>query len=92
MWPFRKREKSPRVLKRLEELELRSTDMEDSMEKLLHQQHRIIAKVNARHRMAIKELEDADDIPSLPQSNDQLPMFADPKAELRARARQLRER
>jgi len=95
VWPFKKTPEPPKTLRRLQDLEVRMTDQEDGLEKLLHQQSRIIGKMNKRHQMALKELE--DDAP--PDGNgasvtvppqEELQFNRDPKAALRARARELR--
>lgn len=96
MWPFRKRSEPPKLLHRVHDLEIRATDVEDALEKLLHQQHRIIAKVNKRHQMALKEAEgDAEDAPQgangAGAGAQPTPAFnLDPKAALRERAALMR--
>jgi len=94
--PFRKPD-PPRLIKRVELLELRCTDTEDSLEKILYQQSKLLGKINARHKKQLEEaqiaLEGVDDLPpAVAQSNGlQLP-HGDLKAHLRQRAAQLRGR
>jgi len=98
MWhPFKRPPEAPRVVKRLEDLELRSNDLEDSIEKVLYQQGRMMGKINARHKQTLQDAEAAlEAAPIDPRTqgdpNNVLPQAFDPKAELRARARELRRR
>jgi len=92
--PFRKPE-PPRLIKRIEQLELRSMDVEDSIEKVLYQQQRLLGKITARQKKEIVQAELALDAPqdtSPPQ--DQLNGLTLPhrdlKAQLRQRANELR--
>jgi len=94
--PFRKPD-PPRLTKRIELLELRSTDQEDSIEKLLYQQSKLLGKINARHKKQLEEaeaaLEGAEDIPATPFNGMTLPPpQGDLKAHLREKAAQLRRR
>jgi len=97
MWnPFRQPD-PPRLIKRIELLELRSTDIEDLVEKLLYQQSKLLGKINARHKKQLEQaelaLEGAEDLPT-PSFNGMSPAApqGDPKAHLRAQAAQLRRR
>jgi len=99
MWhPFRKPPPAPpRVIKRIEELEIRANDLEDTIEKVLYQQTRMMGKLNARHKKTLQAAEEALEAastdPTAPHmGNEVLPFRGDPKAELRARARELRSR
>jgi len=94
--PFR-RPDPPRVTKRCEDLELRCTDIEDSIEKVLYQQSRILGKVNARHKRELKDAELQLDIehelaPPTAQVNGLTLPTGDLKAHLRQRVAQLRGR
>lgn len=98
--PFR-RPDHPRLIKRTENLELRCTDLEDSIEKVLYQQTRLLGKINARHKKQLQEAEAALDPPdelTPPQGDlNGLTAFSglpnrDLKAHLRAQAAQLRRR
>lgn len=94
--PFRKPD-PPRLIKRVELLELRCTDNEDSVEKLLYQQSKLLGKINARHKKQLEEAQDAlagaDDIPAVPFNGMTLPApQGDLKAHLRAKAAELRRR
>jgi len=100
MWnPFRKPD-PPRLIKRVELLELRCTDTEDSLEKILYQQSKLLGKINARHKKQLEEaqiaLEGVDDLPPpLATPVNGLPTTLPPgdlKAQLRQRAAQLRGR
>jgi len=97
MWtPFRKPD-PPRLIKRVELLELRCTDTEDSLEKLLYQQSKLLGKINARHKKQLEEaqmaLEGVDDIPPPMGQPNGIPFpHGDLKAHLRQRAAQLRGR
>jgi len=97
MWhPFKKPD-PPRLIKRVELLELRCTDTEDSLEKILYQQSKLLGKINARHKKQLEEaqiaLEGVDDLPAVPFNGMTLPPpQGDLKAHLRAQAAQLRRR
>jgi len=97
MWhPFRKPD-HPRLIKRIELLELRCTDNEDSVEKLLYQQSKLLGKINARHKKQLEEAQDAlagaDDLPPVPFNGMTFPApQGDLKAHLRAKANELRRR
>jgi len=94
--PFRKPD-APRLVKRIELLELRCTDNEDSVEKLLYQQSKLLGKINARHKKQLLEaqeaLEGAQDLPDPAFNGLTLPPpQGDLKAHLRLQAAQLRRR
>ena len=98
MWtPFRRAPDPPRLVKRIELLELRSNDLEDSIEKVLYQQTRMMGKVNARHKKTLELAEAALEAPepAPPELRDpngiMLPQ-GDLKSYLRAQAAQLRRR
>jgi len=94
--PFRKPD-PPRLVKRIERLELRSMDAEDSIEKVLYQQQRLLGKITARQKKELQQAELALDAPQdvAPTQGDvnglSLP-HRDLKAQLRARANELRRR
>jgi len=96
MWnPFQKPETPRRLTKRIELLELRATDQEDSIEKLLYQQSKLLGKINARHKKQLEQaelaLEGAEDIPAVPFNGMTLPApTGDLKAHLRQKAAELR--
>jgi len=56
----------------------------------------MMGKISARHKKTLAAAEDAleasPDSAQIPLGNDAVPFLGDPKAELRARARQLRGR
>jgi len=98
MWhPFRKPE-APRLIKRISLLEVRATDVEDIVEKILYQQNKLMGKINARHKKQIEAaaaaLEGSEDIttPNANGLNFPAPQGGDLKAHLRARANELRRR
>jgi len=87
----------PRLIKRIELLELRSTDVEDLVEKLLYQQSKLLGKINARHKKQLAQaelaLDGADDLPAAPFNGLTLPApQGDLKAHLRLQAANLRRR
>jgi len=92
--PWRKPD-PPRLVKRIVELELRAQDTEDSIEKVLYQQQRLLGKITARQKKEIQQAELALDEPNgvTPAPGDQpglgLP-HRDLKAQLRQRANELR--
>jgi len=98
MWnPF----KSPPVprswAKRLENLELRSNELEDSIEKVLYQQTKMMGKINARHKQTLAAAEEALEAapidPTAPTMGNELAFnHNDPKAQMRAQAAMLRRR
>jgi len=95
--PFKRPPDPPRLVKRIEDLELRSTDVEDSIEKVLYQQSRLLGKINARHKRQLADAEQALDppelTPELRNPNGLLPPpQGDLKAYLRQQAAQLRRR
>jgi len=98
MWnPFKRPPDPPRLVRRIELLEIRSADLEDSIEKVLYQQTKMMGKINARHKKTLEAAEAALEAsggdPTAPNmGNDVAPLRIDPKAELRARAAQLRSR
>jgi len=101
MWnPFRRPSDPPRLLKRIENLELRSADLEDTIEKVMHQQTRMMGKINARHKQTLADAEAALEAAPAPSAapappNDVAPSpfaYRDAKAEMRAQAALLRGR
>jgi len=63
LWkPFRKPD-PPRLVKRIEALELGALDTEDSIEKVLYQQQRLLGKITARQKKEIQQAELALDAP-----------------------------
>jgi len=98
MWnPFKRPPDPPRLVRRIEVLELRSADLEDSIEKVLYQQTKMMGKINARHKKTLEAAEAALEAtggdPMTPGSPNNIGAFpVDPKAELRARANELRRR
>jgi len=97
--PFKRASDPPRLVKRIEQLEITAADVEDTIEKVLYQQQRILGKVNARHKRELKEAEIALDGPEGPPPMQGDPngmaqpyMQGDLKAHLRAQAAQLRRR
>jgi len=97
LWhPFRKPE-PPRLIKRIVELELRAQDTEDSIEKVLYQQQRLLGKITARQKKELQQAELALDAPQdVPTSQGDVNGLTLPhrdlKAQLRARANELRRR
>jgi len=87
----------PRLIKRIVELELRAQDVDDTIEKVLYQQQRLVGKITARQKKQIQQAELALDAPEdvTPTQGDvnglTLP-HRDLKAQLRARANELRRR
>lgn len=84
-------------MKRVEDLELRSADVEDSIEKVLYQQSRLLGKLTSRYKKEIAASEAALDappeIPATPYDpNNVTPPQGDLKAHLRQRAAMLRSR
>jgi len=72
-------------------------DVEDTIEKVLYQQSRILGKVNARHKREIKDAEiQLDLVDEITPPQDQLNGLTLPhrdlKAQLRQRANELRRR
>jgi len=98
MWnPFKRPPDPPRLVRRIEMLEIRSADLEDSIEKVLYQQTKMMGKINARHKKTLAAAEaaleaDGDAPPMLGDPNNVARLMGDPKAELRARANELRRR
>jgi len=98
MWnPFRRPPDPPRLVRRIEMLEIRSADLEDSIEKVLYQQTKMMGKINARHKKTLEAAEAALEAsggdPTAPNiGNDALPFQRDSKASLRAAANELRRR
>ena len=96
--PFRRSPDPPRLVKRVENLEIGAADIEDTIEKVLYQQQRILGKVNARHKRELKSAEIALDEPQDvdPTQGDLLNGLTLPhrdlKAQLRQRANELRRR
>jgi len=96
--PFKTPTNAPkRVIKRLEHLELAMTDVEDTIEKVLYQQTRLLGKVNARYKRELKDaeamLDESQEVsPPQGQYNGLIASGHDLKAELRQRAAQLRRR
>jgi len=95
MWnPFRQ-PVAPRITKRFEQLELELNDVQDTIEKVLYQQKRILGKVNARHK---RDLQDADSqldieeqiVPPTFNGMTFPPPHGDPKALMRQQAAELR--
>jgi len=91
--PFRRSPDPPRLIKRIENLELRANDLEDSIEKVLYQQTRMMGKVNARHKKTLEAAEAALDPPELlPPNGQPTPPPGDLKSYLRQQAALLRRR
>jgi len=95
MW-FRKPE-NPRLVKRMSLLEVRSTDIEDIVEKILYQQNKLMGKINARHKKQIEAAAAAleggsEDFNGLTFPTPHTAPQGDLKAHLRARANELRRR
>jgi len=76
-------------------LEIRSADLDDSIEKVMYQQTKMMGKINARHKKTLAAAEAAlEAIPGDPTApndpNNVGPFLHDPKADLRQRAALLR--
>jgi len=94
--PFKRPPAPPRLVKRIENLELRANDLEDSIEKVLYQQTRMMGKVNARHKKQLDAAEAAleapDPGPALTDPNGLTFPAPDLKTHLRQQAALLRRR
>jgi len=76
--PFKRTPEPPALRRRVELLEIRSNDLEDSIEKVLYQQTRMMGKVNARHKKQLDAAEAALEAPEVPAG----PALTDPNGYL----------
>jgi len=94
--PFKRIPEPPALRRRVEMLEIRSNDLEDSIEKVLYQQTKMMGKINSRHKAMLQKAEEALENPVEPVAaapNDGLTFPpSDLKAQLRAQAAMLRRR
>jgi len=93
--PFKRTPEPPLLRRRVELLEIRSNDLEDSIEKVLYQQTKMMGKINARHKSMLAAAEEALENP-LPEPGAAVDGLAFPprdfKAQLRQQAALLRRR
>jgi len=93
--PFKRTPEPPALRRRVEMLEIRSNDLEDSIEKVLYQQTKMMGKINARHKSMLAKAEEAlenPEVPAMPDPNGLTFPPSDLKAQLRHQAAMLRRR
>jgi len=94
--PFKRTPEPPALRRRVEMLEIRSNDLEDSIEKVLYQQTKMMGKINARHKSMLQKAEEALENPVEPVAAAAVDGLTFPpsdlKSQLRAQAAMLRRR